>query len=249
MLGYFLGKVIRYRLSVCVQNLSRAFPGFSYKEINDCTDEFYQNLARIGWEMLYPSKTTLKVGLATTHKIGQLSHRRRPTILLLGHFGNWEVLNQLPRFTDVPVRALYKPLKNNLADYLVRSRRTSYGLTLIRSGQALRAPLKDKTNNSIMLFIADQFPGSNNGISVNFLNQQTRMFSGAEQLARRLDAFVGYIELASKPNHTWEMNVQTICENASNTTEGYITRTYTKMLEESIHKAPAWWLWSHRRWK
>lgn len=75
------------------------------------------------------------------------------------------------------------------------------------------------------------------------------MFSGAEQLAKRLEASVGYIELTSKPNHTWEMNVQTICENAADTTEGYITQTYAKMLEASIHKVPSWWLWTHRRWK
>lgn len=249
MLSFLLGKVWKYRLSVCVQNLSRSFPNYSYKDIRACTAEFHQNFTRIVWEMIFPSMTKLEVGTSARNKIGELSKRHRPTILLLGHYGNWEVLNKLPQHTDVAVKALYKPLKNNLADYFVRSRRTSYGLELVKSGQALRTLMKDKNSNSIIIFIADQFPGSDNGVAVNFLNQQTRMFSGAEQLARRLGASVGYIELSSKSGHTWEMDIQSICEDASDTADGDITRTYAQMLEESIQKAPAWWLWSHRRWK
>jgi Kdo2-lipid IVA lauroyltransferase/acyltransferase len=249
MLSYFLGKVFRYRSNVCIQNLSRAFPAFSYKEINECTVEFYQNLTKIGWEMLFPSMTKLEVCESTLDKIEELTKRRRPTILLLGHYGNWEVLNKLPQYTDVPVKALYKPLKNNLLDFLARNRRSSYGVKLLKSGQAFRALLKDKNDNYIVIFIADQFPGNGNGIAVDFLNQRTQMFSGAEQIARRLGASVGYVELSSKSNHTWKMSVQTICENASDTAEGYITRTYAKMLEVSIRNNPARWLWSHRRWK
>ncbi|SEL44455.1 lysophospholipid acyltransferase family protein [Parapedobacter koreensis] len=249
MLGYFLGKVIRYRLNVCIQNLSRAFPSFSYKEISECTAEFYQNLAKIGWEVLFPSVTKLEVSLATIAEIWKSNKRLRPTILLMGHYGNWEVLNKLPRHIDVRVNAIYKPIKNNFVDYFVRSRRTKHGLRLIKSGHALRVLLKEKDNNSIILFIADQFPGNGKGIAVDFLNQQTRMFSGAEQLARRLGAFVGYVELTSKPNHIWKMEIQTICENASETADGCITTMYAKMLEQSICKDPAWWLWSHRRWK
>lgn len=249
MLSYFLRRVCRYRLSVCVQNLSRSFPNYSYNEIHVYTAEFYRNLARIVWETLFPSMTKLEVNKSALDKIEELSKRHRPTILLLGHYGNWEALNKLPQYTNVTVKALYKPLKNKLADQLFRNRRTGYGLQLIKAGQALRALLKDKNNNSIIIFIADQYPGNDNGITVNFLNQETRMFSGAEQLAKRLEASVGYVELSSKPDHTWEMKFQTICENASITAEGFITQTYTQMLEESIHKAPAWWLWSHRRWK
>lgn len=249
IISFVLGKLFRYRLSVCTQNLSRSFPDYTYREIHICTAKFYKNLGRIVWETLFPSRAKLVIHQSAQNKIRELNNRRRPTILLLGHYGNWEVLNKLPQFTAAPVQALYKPLRNTLADYLVRSRRTRYGVQLLKSGQALRTLLKDKNNNSVILFIADQYPGNDNGIAVNFLNQKTHMFSGAEQLAKRLGASVEYIELSSQPNHTWELNILGICDNAAETTDGYITRTYTSMLEASIHKSPSLWLWSHRRWK
>lgn len=249
MLSYLLGKVWRYRLPVCIQNIARAFPEYSYQEIAACTGAFYQHLARIGWEVLFPSLMRLEVRTAARFKMQRWRVNRRPVILLLGHYGNWEVLSKLPLFTDVPVKALYKPLKNRLVDRLVRSRRSRYGLQLLPSGRALRVLLKEGEEHALILFIADQFPGHGSGVEVDFLHQRTRMFSGAEQLARRLSASVGYVELCGKEGHTWEMDIRMICEDASVMEEGDITRRYAEMLEESIRREPAWWLWSHRRWK
>lgn len=249
MLGYFLGHVYKYRLSVCVQNLARAFPHLSYQDIRFYQHRFYRNLGRIIWEILFPSSTTLNIDPITLAKIEELNKENRSIIILLGHYGNWEVLQKLPQQVEMPVQALYKPLKNGLFNSLIHYKRSFYGLRLLPSGHALRTLLREKHRSSITLFIADQFPGNNNGIAVNFLQQSTFMFSGAEQLAKRLDAYVGYVELKPMHNHSWEMTMQTICENAGNIADDHITLTYTKKLEESIQKDPSWWLWTHRRWK
>lgn len=249
MLGYLIGHIYKYRLSVCIQNMARAFPHFSYQDIRFCQRNFYRNLGRIIWEILFPASTKLKIDPAALRKIAQLNRQERPAILLLGHYGNWEILHKLPQQVDMPVLALYKPLKNNLLNGLVRYKRSRYGLRLLPSGHALRTLMKEKHTASITLFIADQFPGNNNGVAVDFLKQPTFMFSGAEQLAKRLDAYVGYIELKPLYNHSWEMTIQTICENAGDLADDQITLAYTRKLEQSIQKDPSWWLWTHRRWK
>lgn len=249
MLGYFIGTVFKYRLSVCVQNLARAFPHFSYQDIHFYQDHFYRNLGRMIWEMLFSATTTLKIHPAALRKIEQLSRQNRPAILLLGHYGNWEVLNKLPQQVDMPVQALYKPLKNSLFNYLAHYKRSRYGMRLLPSGNALLTLLREKHKPSITLFIADQFPGINKGVAVDFLQQSTFMFSGAERLAKRLDAYVGYIELRPLRHHSWEMTLQTICEKAGDVADNQITFAYTRKLEQSIQKDPSWWLWTHRRWK
>lgn len=249
MLGYFIGHVYKYRLSVCIQNLARAFPHFSYQDIRFYQRNFYRNLGRLVWEILFPTKTTLKIDPTALNKIEQMNGQNRPIILLLGHYGNWEVLNKLPLQVDIPVQALYKPLKNNWCNYFVHQKRSRYGLRLLSSTNALRTLLRERHKPSITLFIADQFPGNNNGIAVDFLQQSTFMFSGAEQLAKRLNAYVGYIELKPLQNHSWGMTIQTICENADDVSDDYITVAYTRKLEQSIQKDPSWWLWTHRRWK
>lgn len=78
MLSYFLAKVCRYRSGVCIQNLSRSFPNYSYKEIYACAEAFYQNLARILWETIFPSITKLEVRPSAQRKIEELGKRHRP---------------------------------------------------------------------------------------------------------------------------------------------------------------------------
>lgn len=249
MLGYFIGHIYRYRLSVCIQNLARAFPHLSYRDIDRYRRDFYRNLGRLICEILFPGDVKLKLTPSASETFAELARQKRQTILLLGHYGNWEILNKLPRYVNMPVQALYKPQKNNIINYILYKKRTRHGMRLLPAQQALRTLLREKHLPAINFFIADQFPGHNNGVCVDFLKQRTYMFAGAEQLAKRLDAYVGYIELKPLPRQGWEIDTKLICEHAADTPHGEITTLFAGMLEKSIQQDPGWWLWTHRRWK
>lgn len=249
MLGYFIGQICKYRLSVCIQNLARAFPHLSYREIKIHRNHFYSNLGRILWENFCPHQVKIQLSKSAEKTLVQLDKQQRQAILLLGHYGNWEMIKKIPPLTNLPIQALYKPLKNRFFNYLSYKKRTKHGMRLIPATTALRTLLKEKQTSSITFFIADQFPGHNNGVAVEFLKQHTFMFSGAEQLAKRIDAYVAYAELKPLNKNLWEMDIKIICDHATSTHEGLITKTFSSMLEESIQKDPSWWLWTHRRWK
>ncbi|MFD1770077.1 lysophospholipid acyltransferase family protein [Sphingobacterium suaedae] len=249
MLGYFIGQVYKYRLSVCIQNLSRAFPSFSYQEISEQSRRFYTNFGRILWEGMFPRFVKLRISETTSDVLQGTVQKEQPIVLLLGHYGNWEILSKLPQHTSIPVQALYKPLKNKILNRFLYRKRSQYGVRLLPAGQALRILMKEKQRASITFFIADQFPGHNRGLTVHFLHQATRMFVGAEQLAKRLNAYVGYVELQRTGKNVWTLDIKPICEYAGKTANGYVTETFAHMLEESIQKDPSWWLWTHRRWK
>lgn len=249
LLGYVIGRVCRYRSRISLQNMARAFPTASYAEISGYQLAFYRNLGRIIFENLFPFYNDLRIEEASLEKLKKTSSQNRCIILMMGHYGNWEVLNRLPLRIEIPVQALYKPIKNKILDRIVKKSRSRYGMRLIPSQKAVRTLIDEKDNPTITLFIADQFPGSGRGLPIDFLHQKTQMFTGAEQLARRLNAFVAYIELKPLAPHSWQMSLQTVCEDATETTEGFITTTYTRKLEQSIRGEPSWWLWTHRRWK
>src|SRR5690606_27867767 len=144
MLGYFIGYIYKYRLSVCVQNLARAFPHLSYRDINGHRRSFYSNIGRILWEMFLFGRGKLKLSDTAFDTIKRLAEEQRQAVFLAGHYGNWEVLNQLPKFTNSPVHALYKPLKNRAFDVFVYKRRTRYGMRLLPAKRALRILLRKK---------------------------------------------------------------------------------------------------------
>ncbi|NQD72004.1 lysophospholipid acyltransferase family protein [Sphingobacterium shayense] len=249
MLSYLIQFVFKYRQDICIQNISRAFPDLSYLEIKQRIGEFYTNFARIIWEIVFFHRTKLIVDNQTADLFDNIKALNRPVILLLGHYGNWEVLNRLPMHTSLPVQALYKPLKNKIFNMLIVKRRSQFGVRLIESTKALRTLIQQKDTSSVTLFISDQYPGNKNGLSLTFLNQPTYMFTGAEAIARRINAYVAYLELRPVGSHSWTISIQTITENAALAEKNEITKQFTRNLEGSIQHSPSWWLWSHRRWK
>ncbi|TJY63954.1 hypothetical protein FAZ19_16990 [Sphingobacterium alkalisoli] len=248
-LGFFIGSVCRYRSCVTTQNLARAFPQASYGEIRQYQRSFYRNMGRVLVESVFPFLPKPIVESAAVEHLQHIHHSRRNIILMIGHYGNWEALNKLPLQIDIPIQALYKPIKNKLLNGIVMKLRENYGARMIPAQHGIRTLIKEKNNPSITLFVADQFPGHQNGLPMEFLNQNTVVFTGAEKVAKKLDAYVAYVEMEATTRHRWKVTFKTICDFASKTEEGFITKVYIQNLEKSIQQDPSWWLWTHRRWK
>lgn len=247
--GFIIGRIFRYRYNVVIQNFARAFPDMSYTSIVHHVHDFYCILGRIVTEQLSGIFRSPKLHLQNTQLLDTPYREKRHIIMLMGHYGNWELLNRLPGVLNKPVQALYKPLKSDLFDHLFTKIRTREGLRLIPSSKALRTLLKEKNAPNITVFLADQYPGIENGYPVTFLNQQTYAFSGAEKIAKTLNAYVVYGELSPAGDYAWTLSLDLICDSAGQTSAGEIILNYTRKLEDSIMKAPCYWLWSHRRWK
>ena len=47
----------------------------------------------------------------------------------------------------------------------------------------------------------------------------------------------------------YESAFRLVCEYPKATPEFELTETYTRMMEETILRNPAYWLWTHKRWK
>ncbi|MFD2556433.1 lysophospholipid acyltransferase family protein [Sphingobacterium tabacisoli] len=247
--GFLIGKILRYRSAVVTQNLARSFPLSDYKELSLQHQRFYRNMCRLMVELLLPSRPELILSADLYRTLHQQYRADRQIILLLGHYGNWEILGKLPLQLGLPIQSLYKPQKNRWVDRFLQRRRGQYGLRLLPSQQAAKILLDQTGHPSITLFIADQFPGQANGLAIDFLQQPSYMFMGPERIAKRLDAYVAYIELQAIGNHKWKANLQPICLRATDSPDGHITTSYTRKLEKSIQQDPSWWLWSHKRWK
>jgi KDO2-lipid IV(A) lauroyltransferase len=82
-----------------------------------------------------------------------------------------------------------------------------------------------------------------------FLNQPTAFISGTETLARRLDMGVAYIDMYKPRRGHYRVVFRLLSDNIAETKPGEITECYARLLEETITRDPALWLWSHKRWK
>jgi len=254
LLFFKISRVFKYRQGVIVQNLSRAFPEKNYGEIKSLTSEFYRFFGALLIDSIYlfswQRQICLKrVNFTNIEVLLPYVDDKRQIVCLLGHFGNWEYLNALPHFLPCPVNAAYKPLSNRLVDRMMLDVRGRFGLRLIPNTQILRCLLKQKGTPQFSFFIADQFPGRDQGHPVHFLNQPTTMFNGAEKIARALDAVVCYLDMNKGIDGVWNMRFSILSESGAAAAPGEITQKFAGALEQSIVADPAIWLWSHKRWK
>jgi KDO2-lipid IV(A) lauroyltransferase len=141
-------------------------------------------------------------------------------------------------------------MSNKVSDMVIRHlREKNGGCVLVEKNNIVRHILQKKSEGGIYYFMADQYPDKGAGMDFELLGQPTRVYNGVELLARRLSMPVVYISVQRLGRGRYRSEYVKICDDACATPEGYVTREYVKLLEESINVSRSTWLWSHRRWK
>ena len=71
----------------------------------------------------------------------------------------------------------------------------------------------------------------------------------AERIAKMMDFPVFYCELRKERRGYCRVEFDLVTDRPKETTDGEITEIFARRLEQTIRKEPAYWLWSHKRWK
>lgn len=248
--------IFSYRKKVIENNLKRSFPDKNQTELWKIKNEFYNYFSHLLIESLKlfhfsEQEIKLRFKFKKDEPIHELLRQNKDVILVMGHYGNWEwgLLASSLKF-DAEMVGIYKPLTSLFWNKTIKSIRSQFGATLLSMKESGRYLLKRGEKARVIGIIADQTPSADElNHWINFLNQKTPVFLGTEKLAKKLDCpiFFTHIEPISYGNY--EMSFELITEFPNQLKEGEITRLHSKMLEDIINKNPAYWLWSHRRWK
>jgi KDO2-lipid IV(A) lauroyltransferase len=115
---------------------------------------------------------------------------------------------------------------------------------------ARKSFIENKSTPSIFVLIADQSPSKlNNAQWVKFLNQDTPFLSGPDTLGRQTNYVILFCNVTRPARGHYMMCFTHLFTQERPFEEGEITRLYAGLLEQQILGEPAFWLWSHRRWK
>lgn len=250
--------VIRYRRKVAHDNLLRSFPEKSKKEVGRIERAFYRHLCDIVVEtvkMLHLSDAEMqkRVDVKGTELMEQAAAEGRPVFLFIGHYGNWEWVQEVTRRISAPTvhGEIYNPLRSRVFNQVMREVRHRYPTLLIEKKKAVRTILQMKRDNSSYLigFIADQRPTRHSLHHwTTFLCQDTPFMVGAEEIGSHVNAKYLYLDVEQPRRGYYTMTIQDMAPTA--TYEDYpYTRLYMEMLEATIRRQPELWLWTHKRWK
>lgn len=253
LIVYYL---VGYRRKVVGKNLREAFPEKSPREIRRIEKDFYHYLCDVIIETLKllhisAEEMARRVEIKDYEKVNEVVASGRPVVLLLGHYGNWEWVQEISRVLseDAFRASIYRPLNSGLWEDIYKKIRSRWNVHIIPQKNAVRALLKPENQPWICGFIADHRPRhvDENNITP-FLNHATSFIYGPEVIGRKLGADFYFLEMERVKRGYYELKFHSLTSKDGE--EPYpLTRAFWKKFEEIIRKKPAYWLWSHKRWK
>lgn len=258
MLYVLAYKIVGYRLKVVRRNMQAAFPEKSVGELRQLERAFYHHFCDYVVE-------TFKLSHISAEEIKKRAHLKNPEVLdllsagkhacvigFMGHYGNWEWFTSSGMLFEPKLYQIYRPLRSEPFDRLFIYLRTRFGSQGICKNDTVREVITLEKNHkrSVVIFIADQTPSKSNiHYWTTFLNQDSPFFTGGERLARKLDLPVVFMDVQKVKRGYYEVDIKVLTESAKDTPEFWLTEQYARLMEQSILRNPAYWLWTHKRWK
>lgn len=255
-ISFVMQHILKYRKDVIMTNLRNAFPEKTEEELDKIRFAFYRNFADLiveSFKSLTISEKTLRKRFKLTNPevFEQLYAKGKGVIVVMGHYTNFEwTAMSIPLLTPHPSFAVYQPLNNKRFSQKVVKIREQFGLKLYSMNDTYPFMLNNPAKAPLYIFMADQSPHKGKiRYYTPFLNQNTPVHLGVENLAKKCDLAVVFIDIQRVKRGYYEVTAQLLFEDVKNTEQYQVTDTHVKALEKVIIKKPEDWLWSHRRWK
>ena len=259
LLFWLLYGVVGYRKAVIRKNLRESFPEKSEEELRKIARGYYHFFCDYIVEtikMMTISKENIRRRLTFkgTELVDEIVESGQSCAVYLGHLGNWEWVTSLPLWVTPKAQCgqIYHPLENKEFDRLFLYSRQRLGAKCIAMQDTLREILKYRKENQpvVIGYISDQVPfWTNIHHWVDFLHHDTPVLTGTERIARKVNHAVFFLDVHRVRRGYYEAEFKLITREPQKMDEFEITDIYFKLLEESIRRAPEFWLWSHNRWK
>ncbi len=250
---------IGYRRKVTLQNLRNSFPEKTEREIQKIAKDFYRQFTDVIVEILKlvsMSREELKRRLvfANQEVLDDFVRQGKPVITMGSHSGNWEwILSAGAVQFDFPAEGVYKPLNNAFFEEFMLYLRSRMGARLIKMKDTLRDFAANRNKPRVVAMLSDQTPlRSEITFWTNFLNQDTPFYVGAEKLARKFNYPVLFLDVYRIKRGYYRLTFEVISDGNAlqeTGTEYPITVAFAQKLEAAIRRAPADYLWTHKRWK
>jgi len=249
--------VFKYRKHVVLTNLENSFPEKSLAEREAIARKFYRFLPdlfveAIKLKSISAQEVKKRITLVNEEEILRHVHAQKGVIAVTAHYGNWELgIHRLSLMMNEPRLVIYKPLNNKAVNEVYNEMRSRFGATMVPMKQILRHIVKLRQTGFISMFVADQTPVyQDSDYFLTFLNQDTLVYTGAERIAKMTNGPVVYCHIGKKEKRGYYFcKFTTLVEDPALYPEHEITQIHNKFTEECIREEPAYWLWSHRRWK
>ncbi len=254
---------------VAAENLRHAFPEKSDAEIDRLVRGCYRHFCGLVVEMvllprkfrtstwrLYGGPGETDLGPAVRSLLGP-----EPTLLVTGHFGNWELAGYAYGAFGFKTYAIARVLDNPYLERFLKKFRQATGQTVIAKKDDFDRLTGVLAAGGKVATLADQDAGPR-GVFVDFFGRPASTHKAVALMALEFGAklvVIGVRRTAANPvrNGEWRPEYRVECGDVIDPREyagrpdavAAMTQRYTTALEGLIRRHPEQYFWLHRRWK
>ncbi len=256
--GWLCWHVIRLRRQVVEENLAIAFPEKSPAEREQIALGMWRHLLLMVMEIAHAPRKVHRTNWrdhSSSPRMKEVLARlidERPTVLISGHLGNFEVGGFLLALHGFQTHTIARPLDNPYLDKFVNRFRGSTGQHMLPKKGSSRAITLLLERGGTLVLLGDQHAGSG-ACWVDFFGKpaSTHKAVALFTLSGKAPTAV-CAALRKSPLHI-EMQLADTVDPLDHDfrwgTIPLLTAWYTKCLEDLIRQSPEQYWWVHRRWK
>ncbi len=260
--GWLLYRLLPFRRRVVLENLRRVYTDVADAGLERLAAAHYAHLGRLFLEFIkFPwlsqAQRAAMVRVENAEAFLAAQAQRKGTLVLTGHFGNWEVatvagIGNFPRDRG-RFHFVRRPFKPRWLDAFVTRRFRRAGFGVFPKRGALEAILERLEAGEAIVFPFDQHASGRDAVQVDFFGYPAGTFRSLAIIALASGAPVVPASSWREPGgmHVlrFEEALQVIeCEDTNEAIRRN-TRAYNAALERMILRHPEQWFWVHRRWK
>ena len=258
-LGRLLGKLFylfsHKRRKIASINIETCFPEFTDTEKKNVVKKHFDSLGMsviesgMAWWLNQKSLKTL-TKINGENYLQDAIAENRGVILLSAHFNSLEI--SAPLFvanTGQSVQAVYQANSNPLLEQIITNGRKNNLDTMI-SHKDIRQMVRALKKKQIVWYAPDQGYAGKFSEMVPFFNTPAASNTAISRLAKISGAVVVPFFIRQKENNSgYVLSILPQLDNFPTNDSVADTHRYHKIIEQEIRKAPAQYLWIHRRFK
>ncbi len=258
-LAFLLSDVLRVRVQTVEANLKIAFPDLGPVERRRLRRRMWEHLVLMVCEIahaprkLHETNWRKHIVIEGRREIVTYLLDRRPTVIVSGHFGNFEVGGYLIGLLGFPTYSIARTLDNRQLEQMVKDFRERKGQYIVPKDGSGTLVAQFLERGDKVALLADHHAGPK-GCWVDFLGQPTSCHKAVALFT--LGSGAPMLSISNARGHrpmSFRVRLEGLADPRDLPNElasvPALTRWYNQALENAIRRSPDQYWWLHRRWR
>ena len=258
-LAWLGNDIFQIRRAVIVENLSAVYPQLDATQQIDLARQMWRSLVLMCCEISQAPRRINRYSWRNYIELNKLDSLvaalldQRPTILLSGHFGNFEIAGFAAGLFGFPSFTIARPLDNPKLNQFFNTFRGMHGQFILPK-QGVADQVTSLLQSGATLTVLGDQADSLSGIELDFLGRNATCHKAIALFALNSNC---NMVVATAVRQSRYMHFALTCIDVldvmqlDNTDRSIrsVTQWYNRQLESEIRRTPHQYWWLHRRWK